>query len=175
MSTQEMTQLVDKLNKEREDHEESIKKLTLTELRAKVSRKSRTYRIWLISVESEVLYPETENERRASQWCQVYKILEGIRNWQWLFHGASYYETENARPLDNVESSAACTSLRKVLQQLSETVQLYRPGIWLPTGIRNRRHVLALQGDPCDSEAQVRWVGHVPIKVWDRAKRASGP
>ena len=31
-----MTQLVEKLNKEREDHEQSIKNLSLTELRHKV-------------------------------------------------------------------------------------------------------------------------------------------
>ena len=41
MSTQEMSQLVDKLNKEREDHEESIKNLTLTELREKVRKASK--------------------------------------------------------------------------------------------------------------------------------------
>ena len=51
-----MTQLVDKLNKEREDHEESIKKLTLSELRAKVSKTSRPNQIQLIVVESEVLH-----------------------------------------------------------------------------------------------------------------------
>ena len=36
MSTLEMSQLVEKLNKEREDHVQAIKKITLAELRVKV-------------------------------------------------------------------------------------------------------------------------------------------
>ena len=56
MSTQEMSQLVEKLNKEREDHEESIKNLTLTELREKVRIVSKLKLTQTFDVESEVLH-----------------------------------------------------------------------------------------------------------------------
>jgi len=67
MSTQEMSQLVEKLNKEREDHDESIKNLTLTELREKVRKASKLKLTQTFDVESEVLHSQTENERRAPQ------------------------------------------------------------------------------------------------------------
>ena len=51
-----MSQLVEKLNKEREDHEESIKNLTLTELREKVRIVSKLKLTQTFDVESEVLH-----------------------------------------------------------------------------------------------------------------------
>ena len=57
-----MSQFVEKLEKEREDHEKSIKRLTLAELREKVSdSKSRLTAV----IEPEMLRAKTENKRRT--------------------------------------------------------------------------------------------------------------
>ena len=108
-----MSQLVEKLEKEREDHVKTIKQLTLTELREKVRAKSH----WLdcALIESKKLRSKAEIQRGTPGRVQIQKILERLRNWELVLHGATDYETENPWSVDDVQSAATCQGIRKIL------------------------------------------------------------
>ena len=184
-----MSQFVEKLEKEREDHKQSIKKLTLAELRVKVS--------WPFSL--TLCYSNRTGSatfldwgRKKSCWMRssIPNLGEGRESVTSISWSHPLWNRKClilgrwlgfSSPLERMKSSITVGLQKSLTLDLRlnlcyrylETVQLHGPTCRFPTSFWDRRHVITLQGDTCHSETQIWRMGNVSFKVWGRAQRAN--
>jgi hypothetical protein len=86
--------MVDQLRKEKESHQSNIEKLTLRELREKVSVSPASQKLTLDAplAEPQVLRAPHAHQGRAPQPSQIHQVVEGLRQLEHLLHGAAYHE-----------------------------------------------------------------------------------